>query len=331
LAIPDELAYPRWVGASATEPRDDDWSALGSRSRSGGPLPTGWFDQAPVTGALIALNVAVFLVEVGITRSATDLPTPAALELGACNALAVVGDHRFETLVTACFLHAGILHVGFNMLALSQAGPLVERAAGSARLAPMYLLAGILGNAASVAVGWLTRTGGFTVGASGAITGVIAAAVVLGYRAQGWRGPVTQAMAKWLGFVLLFGLASNRLGGGRIDNAAHVGGALTGAVVAALWTHGYRYSAAMTRASIGASTAVLLASIATVAWRDRTDPFATMMLQDRVDYTQAALNRGNCPGAREGLAAVERLRGTMAHVTSLNVQVEQACGPEGSQ
>jgi rhomboid protease GluP len=316
------------VNASATDPRDEDWSP--PRSRSGAPLPRGWLDEAPVTRALIALNVAVFFVEVGITHSATDLPTSAALELGACNALAVLGDHRFETLLTACFLHAGILHVGFNMLALSQAGPLVERAAGSARLGPMYLLAGVVGNAASVAIGWLTRSGGFTVGASGAITGVIAAALVLGWRAQGWRGPVTQAMAKWLGFVLLFGLASNRFGGGRIDNAAHVGGALTGTVVAALWTHGYRYSAAMTRASMGATTAALLACIALVAWRDRTDPFATMMLQDRVDYTQAALNRGDCPRAREGLAAADRLRGTMAHVTSLRVQVEGACGPEAS-
>ncbi len=300
-----------------------------ARADGGGRLvPKGWLDESPVTRALLALNVAVFAVEAVLTRNLMDLPTRAALELGACYSLGVIGDHRFETLITACFLHAGIMHVGFNMLALWQAGPLVERSAGSARMAPMYLVAGAMGNVASAGYGWATRSVGFSVGASGAISGVIAAALVLGWRTQGWRGPITQAMVRWLGFVLLFGVLSN-VGGGRIDNAAHIGGALTGAAIACLWRRGHRYSPGATRVLMGASAAALVVCIATVAWRDRTDPFATMMLQERFDYTHAALSLGRCDDARAGLAAVERLRGGMAHVTSLRTQVDGVCGPEG--
>jgi rhomboid protease GluP len=312
------------VSPSASESRPP----VEARPDKGGRLvPKGWLDEAPVTRALLVLNVAVFGVEVLLTRTVTDLPTRAALELGACNSLAVIGDHRFETLVTACFLHAGVLHIAFNMLALWQAGPLVERSAGSARMAPMYLVAGALGNVTSVAYGWVTRSVGFSVGASGAISGVIAAALVLGWRTQGWRGPITQAMVRWLGFVVVFGILTN-LTGGRIDNAAHVGGAVAGGIIASLWVRGYRYSQAMTDVWLGVSAAVVVGCITLVAWRDRTDPFATMMLQDRFDYTHTALYGGRCADAREGLAAVERLRGSMAHVTSLRVQVEAVCGPE---
>ena len=326
MAGPGELAYLSRVSPLARDPRPPTDAPPGPARR----MPKGWLDDAPVTRALLVLNFAVFGVEVALTHSFTDLPARQALELGACNPLATVGDHRFETLVTACFLHAGVLHVGLNMFALWQAGPLVERSAGSARMAPMYLIAGALGNVASVAYGWLTRSVGFSVGASGAISGVIAAALVLGWRTQGWRGPITQAMVRWLGFVLVFGFWSN-MTGGRIDNAAHVGGAIAGGVVASLWVRGYRYSEAMTDVRMGLSAAVLVACIAVVAWRDRTDPFAAMMLQDRFDYTHAALYAGRCPDARQGLAAVERLRGTMAHVTSLRVQVDGVCGKDGGQ
>jgi rhomboid protease GluP len=315
------------VNPPAPESRPPVYATPAAPGPRGRLAPRGWLEEAPVTRSLLALNLGVYAVEVLLTRTVTDLPSRAALELGACNSLAVIGDHRFETLVTACFLHAGILHVGFNMLALWQAGPLVERSAGSARMAPMYLIAGALGNVASVAYGWITRSVGFSVGASGAISGVIAAALVLGWRTQGWRGPITQAMVRWLGFVLVFGFLTN-LTGGRIDNAAHVGGALTGGVIASLWTRGYRYSQAMTDVWMGVSATVLIVCITLVAWRDRTDIFAAMMLQDRVDYTHAALYSGRCRDAREGLAAVERLRGSMAHVTSLRMQVDASCGPE---
>ncbi len=288
-------------------------------------VPPRWLDQAPVTRSLLALNVAMFLVQSALTRLVTDLSSRAALALGASYAFATVGEHRWETLVTACFLHGGIIHLAFNMVALWQAGPIVERAVGSARMAPLYLVAGALGNALSVAHGWLAGEEGFTVGASGAIMGVIAAALVVGWRVQGWRGPLTQAMARWLGFVAVFGALSG-MTGGRVDNAAHLGGAIAGAAIATTWRRGLRYSARATVAIVAGCAAVLVACIAVVAAHDREDRFATMTVQDRAQLTAVALASGRCRDAYQGLLALERLRPASPLSRSLREEVEATCG-----
>jgi rhomboid protease GluP len=293
----------------------------------GGIVPRGWLDQAPVSRALIALNIAVFVVQLVITHghSLMRLPEYEARAFGACDSLATIGENRWETIVTACFLHGGLVHLGFNMLALWQAGPLVERAVGSARMAPMYLVAGAAGNALSVAIAWFEREAQVIVGASGAISGVLAAALVVGVRVQGWRGPLTQAMMRWLGLVVVFGVVAN-LEGGNIANAAHVGGALAGGAIAAGWRRGYRYSSRATTAILAACTAVVVACIAIVAVRDRTDPYAPMGLQERFDFTNDALAGDDCRAAREGLLAVERLRAKMAPITQLRNHVRAVCG-----
>jgi rhomboid protease GluP len=281
-----------------------------------------------VTTALIALNVAVFLVQMAGSAQQgglADFSTEQLLALGASYPPATIGEHRWETLVTACFLHGGIPHITFNMLALWQAGPLVERAVGSARMAPMYLVAGVFGYVLSVAQALVQRTAAPSLGASGAISGVIAAALVVGWRLQGWRGPLTQAMARWLGFVVIFGLLMN-LGGGHIDNAAHIGGAVAGGAVAWTWRRGYRYSPRATAAILAGCVLVVSAAVAALAWHDRTDRFATMSLEERSAFTIDAISEGNCDGARVGLAAVDRLRGWAAPVTSLRNHVEAVCG-----
>jgi membrane associated rhomboid family serine protease len=293
-------------------------------SDEGRLVPRDWLDQAPVTRTLLALNIAVFVVQV-VVSGGLGLTASTDLRLGASYAMATIGENRWETLVTACFLHGGIVHLGFNMLALWQAGPLVERAVGSARMAPMYLVAGAFGNVLSVAYGWRTHSGLPSVGASGAISGVIAAALVVGWRVQGWRGPLTQAMVRWLGFLVVFGLFSN-LAGASIDNAAHIGGAIMGAVFASMWKRGYRYSSGATKAILGTCVGVVATCIALVAFHDRTDPFAPMTVQARQDFMRDAVRDGRCRDAHDGLLAVERLRGPMP---SLRKPVELTCGHVG--
>ena len=320
------MSFPSSQPSSASPPRPIYTPA----PDDGRIVPPGWLDQAPVTRMLLALNVCVFVAEVVVNRSASSLATRQMLALGASYSLATIGEARYETLVTACFLHAGFVHLAFNMIALWQAGPLVERAVGSARMAPMYLLAGAFGNLLSVLYGWYGGSGGMTVGASGAISGVIAAALVVGWRTGGWRSPLTQAMARWLGFVVLFGILSN-LSGGNIDNAAHVGGALAGAAIAALWKRGYRYSSRATAGILAACVGVLLACIALLAVRDRTDRFASSDLQARVEFTDDAVSDGRCGDAAEGLASVDRLgrRPETANLAGqVRLNVEQACGPQ---
>ncbi|MDP9149977.1 MAG: rhomboid family intramembrane serine protease [Myxococcota bacterium] len=281
----------------------------------------------PVSLALLGLNVAVFAVQLARSSggSLMHLSPREALAFGASDSLATVGEGRWETLLTACFLHDGILHLGFNMLVLWRAGPLVERAVGSARMALMYLVAGAVGNASSTAHSWFTHGAQYTVGASGAISGVVAAALVVGWRMQGWRGQLTQAMAGLLGILIASGIASNLSGGGRIDNAAHLGGAAAGAAMASLWRRSFTYSPAATKAVLAVCTGALALCIAIVVVRDR-DPFATMTLQERSSYTNEALADGRCRDAREGQLAVERLRGKLAPVTSLRAQVDAVCG-----
>jgi membrane associated rhomboid family serine protease len=299
----------------------------GSAGVVGRLVPPRWLDQAPVTRALIGLNVAVFVVQLIITggQSLMHLPMRETLAFGASYPLATIGENRWETLVTACFLHDGLLHIGFNMLALWQAGPLVERAVGSARMAPMYLVAGASGNALSVAHAWIVHPVYPTVGASGAICGVLVAALVVGWRVQGWRGPLTQAMVRWLGMIVVFGLFANR-SGGNIDNSAHLGGAIAGGAIALTWRRGVRYSDRATAAILAACIGVVVVCIAAVAVHDRTDRFAAMDLQERSAFTQDALSDGLCHEARDGLLAVERLRAKMAPVTSLRNSVQAACG-----
>jgi rhomboid protease GluP len=299
---------------------------VGPADHDGRLVPPRWLDNAPVTRALIALNVAVFVVQLVITggKSLMNVPPHEALAFGASDSLSTVGENRWETLVTACFLHDGLFHIGFNMLALWQAGPLVERAVGSARMAPMYLAAGVFGNALCVAVAWFTRSAQVTLGASGAICGLLAAAFVVGWRVQGWHGPLTQAMVRWLGLVLAFGLVANRTGA-HVANAAHVGGAVAGGAIAATWRRGYRHSARATVAVLAVCTAIVVASIALVAVRDRTDPFAAMGLKERSDFTNDAIIEGRCREAYDGLLAVERLRAKIAPVTPLRNRVQAAC------
>jgi rhomboid protease GluP len=296
-------------------------------------VPRGWLDNAPVTRALLALNFAIFLVQLVVTggKSLVHLPQREALAFGASYAFATVGEGRWETLVTACFLHDGLLHVGFNMLLLWQAGPIVEKNVGSARMAPLYLVAGVAGNLLSVAAAWREHVPQqVSLGASGAITGVLAAALVLGWRVQGWSGPLTQAMFRWLVFVIVFGILS-RLTGGHIDNAAHIGGALAGGLVAAMWRRGFPYSERTTRVVLAACIGLVAACVAVVGWHDQTDPFARMDLQERDEFTEQALALGRCGDAHDGLLAVERLRSKLAPVPHLRETVESECGHGGDR
>jgi hypothetical protein len=157
---------------------------------------------------------------------------------------------------------------------------------------------------------------------------MIAAALVVGWRVEGWRGALTQAMARWLAVLIVFGLVSRQTGG-NIDNAAHLGGALAGAVIVAMWRKGHRYSERVSTAVLAACGGVLAVCVGIVAVRDRTDRFATMTLSERSEFASVALADGRCRDAYDGLLAVERLRAGAPAVLSLRAEVEATCGANG--
>lgn len=127
-------------------------------------------------------------------------------------------------LVTAGFLHGGLLHILMNSWALMDLGAQVEEIYGSARLLVFYFVATVCGFFASTF--WSSS---LSVGASAGIFGLIGAMIALGVRHNNPLGSAIRGLyIRWAIYGLLFGL----LPGLQIDNAAHIGG-LAGGFVAA--------------------------------------------------------------------------------------------------
>jgi membrane associated rhomboid family serine protease len=159
--------------------------ALEARQASGHvpPPPTGssgsWIrpssqvPHAPVVIGLIALNVITYLVELAC-GAVTD--TEKLLRLGALYPSLVTQGHQYWRLLTAVFLHYGMLHLLFNVFALYVLGPALERVIGGTRFLACYLISGI-GSSAGVVL--LTAAHildpAELAGASGCVMGVVGA------------------------------------------------------------------------------------------------------------------------------------------------------------
>lgn len=129
--------------------------------------------SAPVVLTLIVVNVLVFLFEMYVGR----WDDPMVLHrIGALEPLMVVRQHEYWRLFTALFLHAGLLHLGFNLFALYVLGPPLERSIGTIRFLACYLISGVGSTGGVVA---LTELGlikpAQVIGASGCIMGVVGA------------------------------------------------------------------------------------------------------------------------------------------------------------
>jgi hypothetical protein len=111
-----------------------------------------------------------------------------------------------------------------------------------------------------------------------------------------------------------------------IDNAAHVGGLAAGALIAAAWRRG-TYSRSATIACVAGSTLLCVAAGLSTAYRDATDRFALLDVNERANRVVAALSRGDCAGARRALVATEAVAEGAPEVAGLRKEVETACPP----
>jgi membrane associated rhomboid family serine protease len=146
-------------------------------------------------------------------------------QLGSTDPVGVLRG-QYWRFVTSMFAHANVVHIAFNMSALIAAGPLVEEAWDRKKMLLIYLVSGVLAMAISFAWNALVRDNPFSssVGASGANCGLIGAAL-FGARRMGPAGKdVAQGMKRWAIYTALFGLVPG------IDNAAHAGGFVVGAL-----------------------------------------------------------------------------------------------------
>jgi rhomboid protease GluP len=142
---------------------------------------------------------------------------------GASGAIPVFMYGRWWTLLTAGWLHGGILHILFNMMSLRNVAPAISEMYGASRMVIIYTIAGVTGFAASTLAGGflgpipIIGGGGFTIGASASILGLIGALVFYGRRTGSTM--ITQQAKQWLVMLVIMGVFIRG-----IDNWAHLGG-----------------------------------------------------------------------------------------------------------
>jgi membrane associated rhomboid family serine protease len=211
IRCPDHSGQPQGAGRVA------------QRVRTGGLAGTAGL----VTKALIAANVLIFFVNLAqgasLTENAGELFFDWAL-IGEARAfpsgeLIGVGEGEWWRLITAAFLHGGIIHLGFNMLMLFWIGAPIEEAIGRARFLILYLVSGLSGSAGALL---LTDPNDITVGASGAIFGLLGAALVFERQRTFVLGGSALSIIV-LNLVLTFAVPNISIGG-------HIGGLVGGAL-----------------------------------------------------------------------------------------------------
>ncbi len=204
-----------------------------------------------VTYALIAINLVAFLTEQGqFTLFGTSIHGK-VIEEGVLYRGGIAVEHQYWRLVTSGFLHENFLHIGFNMYLLYLLGQMLEPAIGSVRFAAVYVTSLLAGS-----LGALIATNAASLGASGAVFGLMGAIVVelrarrLSVMESGIGGLIV------INLILSFSIANISVGG-------HIGGLIGGALAGvALRAAGDRYKAFGLLACVALSVIAVAASIA---------------------------------------------------------------------
>jgi len=170
----------------------------------------------------------------------------ASFKLGMTGSQPIFGYGLWWTPVTAIYLHGGLLHIFFNTMWIRQLGPLVEELFGPFRLIIIFTVAGIVGFIASALFG-----SAFTLGASGSIFGLLAAAIAYGRRVG--SSLFTRQFMQWAGLIFVMGFIMPG-----VDNWAHGGGFVGGYIAASL------LGRSMNREGVGAYLGAGLCVLATV-------------------------------------------------------------------
>ncbi|RQW05966.1 rhomboid family intramembrane serine protease [candidate division KSB1 bacterium] len=180
-----------------------------------------------VSIVLFALSLLLDLSAIFRPRGVFGLLTPshnALLKLGMTGAMPMLYG-RWWTLVTAIYLHGGLLHIVFNMLWLRNLGQMVIPLFGTSRAFVIFTVAGIAGFLISDLVGI-----GFTIGASGSIFGLLGALVYYGRKRGGVFGSaIYKQVGTWTIILLVFGFLMPG-----VNNLAHLGGFAGGLLSAML-------------------------------------------------------------------------------------------------
>ncbi|WP_274560580.1 rhomboid family intramembrane serine protease [Streptomyces spiramyceticus] len=220
------------------------------RTLAGGTIAA---DPRLIIKILLAINVAVFIAGRAADQLVRDLDLIGLAYNPVDNEIVGVADGQWYRLVTAMFLHQEVWHIGFNMLGLWWLGAPLEAALGRARFLALYVLSGLAGSALTYLIADANQP---SLGASGAIFGLLGATVVLMRRMNYDMKPVLVLLA--LNLLFTFTMSN-------IAWEAHVGGLVAGTAIAVGMVHAPRERRALVQ--YGTCGLVLLVTVGLVLAR----------------------------------------------------------------
>lgn len=190
-----------------------------------------WSDDTPMVTTLLVVScvlvyalVLVWQNRIGLASSKNLAPHTFALwRFGSEFSPDILDGGQWWRCITAVFLHGSLLHIIMNMLSLWTVGVYLEDTLGKAKTLALYLFLGLCASAFSL--WWHTRSGGIgnSVGASGAICGLIGVAVGFSTRHRNAARHLQEHYIGWAIWIVVIGFS-----GMNIDNAGHVGGFVPG-------------------------------------------------------------------------------------------------------
>ena len=181
------------------------------------------FRKYKVTYTIIILNILMYLIEIIKSRNLIDINIYTLIEIGA-KVNILINRGEIYRLITSTFLHGGIMHILFNMSALNIIGKEVEYIYGSKKYILIYILSALSGSLFS----YLFNPNSVSVGASGAIFGLLGAMLVFGLKEKDKIGKqYVKNILETLAINVIIGITISN-----IDNYAHLGGLIMGAISA---------------------------------------------------------------------------------------------------
>ena len=179
------------------------------------------FKEYKVTYTIIILNILLYLIEVIKSRNLIDIDIYTLIQMGA-KVNVLINSGEIYRLLTSAFLHGGIIHIFFNMSALNIIGREVEAVYGSKRYIAIYVISALGGSVVS----YLFKPNSISVGASGAIFGLLGAMLIFGLKERDKIGKqYMKNILETIGLNVIIGITIPN-----IDNFAHLCGLILGTI-----------------------------------------------------------------------------------------------------
>jgi len=179
-----------------------------------------FYKRFPITAIILTINMVMVFFVIILGGFTTDH----LISLGAMKPIRITENHEYYRLIMPMFLHGSFFHFLANSYFIYIIGPFVERLLGKSKYLAIYLLSGL---GSSLLIWWLGNPYTTTIGASGAIFGILGALLLLTYLKPSWFTPM---MIKNIRFITLFNLIFTFIMP-NISILGHLGGFITGLIL----------------------------------------------------------------------------------------------------